>query len=196
MIAFTILGEPASKANSRIHRPTKRKDGTLGVMVIKSEKALDFERDALRQIPPLARVRLEGPVKMTIRIFYATERPDLDESLVLDVLQDRFGKDRDPKTGERPLVQSGVYRNDRQVRERHVFHFIDRNNPRVEIEIEPREAQQAALPLAPKPDEDDPFATGAFSIDGARCHCGAVHFPQCPAGVNVKPAKPTSAVRA
>jgi hypothetical protein len=155
-IAFTILGEPASKANSRIHRPTPNATG--GIMVIKSKKALSFEHDALRQIPPAARQRLEGPVRVTLRIFYASERPDLDESIVLDVLQDRFAK-RDVGSGtedHRVLVQAGVYRNDRQVREKHVFHAIDRKNPRVEIMVEPMQAQQPELGLAPKP--TDPFA--------------------------------------
>lgn len=130
MIRLTILGQPCSKANSRQivtikGRPTP----------IKSKEALAYERDALRQIPPAARRRLDGPLRMTIRIWYATERPDLDESLILDVLQDRW--QRDKRTGERVLVQAGVYRNDRQVRERHVYHGIDRANPRAEIEIEP-----------------------------------------------------------
>lgn len=129
-IALTILGQVCSKANSRQivtikGRPTP----------IKSKEALAYERDALRQIPPAARQRLEGPVRMTIRIWYASERPDLDESLLLDVLQDRYATDK--RTKERVLVQAGVYRNDRAVREKHVFHAIDRANPRAEIEIEP-----------------------------------------------------------
>lgn len=125
--AFTILGEPASKANSR-------KIVTIGgrPASIKSDKARAYVQDALRQIPPAARMRLEGPVSLTVRIFYATERPDLDESVILDVLQDQYA-------GAGPLrrlVQAGVYRNDRQVRERHVFHAIDRKNPRAEIVVE------------------------------------------------------------
>ena len=75
-------------------------------------------------------------MRITLNIFYATERPDLDESLILDILQDRF----DGKREARVLVQRGVYRNDRQVREKHVFHHIDRANPRAEIEVEPIEA--------------------------------------------------------
>jgi Holliday junction resolvase RusA-like endonuclease len=156
MIAFTILGEPASKANSRQivtigDRPSS----------IKSKKARDYERDALRQIPPRARVRLEGPVRVTLRIWYATERPDLDESIVLDVLQDRWAKRResnpfDGKPEPRALLQPGVYRNDRQVREKHVFHGIDRKNPRAEIEVEPLVAQQAGLDL-PEPETADEF---------------------------------------
>ena len=109
---------------------------------IKSEKALAYERDALRQIPPAARRRFAGPVRVTLRIFYATELPDLDESLILDVLQDRYAK---PKNLDRYLVQAGVYRNDRQVREKHVFHAIDQANPRAEITVEALLPQQERL---------------------------------------------------
>jgi Holliday junction resolvase RusA-like endonuclease len=124
-VKFTILGEACSKANSRQivnfgERPA----------VIKSKKARDYERDAQRQIPQSARVMFTGPVRVTLRIFYASERPDLDESVVLDVLQAKFAK------GTRELVRAGVYANDRQVREKHVYHAIDKRNPRAEIEVE------------------------------------------------------------
>lgn len=130
-IRFVIFGEPASKANQR-RLVTFGHGDEARPALIKSKKALSYERDALKQIPPLARVQIQGPVKVTLRIFYASERPDLDESVVLDVLQDRY-KGRGE---ERELVQRGVYRNDRQVREKHVFHAIDRKNPRTEVEIE------------------------------------------------------------
>jgi Holliday junction resolvase RusA-like endonuclease len=150
MIRLTILGQPCSKANSRQivtikGRPTP----------IKSKEALAYERDALRQIPPAARQRLEGPVRLTIRIWYASERPDLDESLLLDVLQDRYATDKHTK--ERVLVQAGVYRNDRQVRERHVYHGIDRANPRAEIIVEPMQAQQAELAMPEREPEPEFF---------------------------------------
>lgn len=135
-IRLTILGEPASKAN-------QRRIVTFGdrPAVIKSDKARRYERDALRQIPPAARRRLDGPVEVEIRIWYASERPDLDESVVLDVLQDRWSG-----RGEaRHLVQAGVYRNDRQVREKHVYHGIDRANPRAEVVVRPLHAQQGEL---------------------------------------------------
>lgn len=128
MIAFTILGQPASKANRRqLVRFGAR------MVSIKSKEALAYERDALLQIPASARVMLTGPVRVTLRIFYASELPDLDESVVLDVLQARFEK------GSHLLVRAGVYLNDRQVREKHVYHGIDRANPRAEIEVEPLE---------------------------------------------------------
>lgn len=165
-VAFTILGEPASKANSR--EVTRIGAKTMDVIVgwnddgkpktermkvggrnmnRKSDKALAYERDALRQIPPRCRVRFEGLVRVTMKIYYATERPDLDESLILDIMQDRYKL----IDGEmRMLVQNGVYRNDRQVREKHVYHGIDRRNPRTEIEVEPIEEEQpqAQLELA------------------------------------------------
>jgi Holliday junction resolvase RusA-like endonuclease len=145
-ISLTILGEPASKGNQRqiVSFPDGR--GGKRPALIKSKKARDYERDAMLQIPPAARQRIEGPVRVTLRIFYATERPDLDESVVLDVLQDRHrGK------GEaRELVQKGVYRNDRQVREKHVYHAIDRVNPRAEVEVEAMQPQPVKLPLAEK----------------------------------------------
>jgi Holliday junction resolvase RusA-like endonuclease len=153
VIRFTILGQPCSKANSR-------QIVTIGQrpQVIKSKEARAYEHDAVRQIPPAARQRLEGPVRVTLRLFYASERPDLDESIVLDVLQDRHGKSA-PCThgsvscasigceGPRPLLQAGVYRNDRQVREKHVYHGIDKANPRAEIVVEPINAQQSAFDL-------------------------------------------------
>lgn len=141
-IAFTILGEPASKANSRELATIGPKDKRRTI-VRKSDKALDYEHTALRQIPPKARVRLEGPVRVTLRIFYASERPDLDESVVLDVMQDRWKRDK--ATGQRVLLQSGVYRNDRQVRSKVVDWALDRKNPRAEIVVEPMEMQQGAL---------------------------------------------------
>jgi Holliday junction resolvase RusA-like endonuclease len=148
MICFTILGEPASKANSRQIVTINGRPSS-----IKSKKARNYEADALMQIPPAARVRLEGPVRVTLRIWYASERPDLDESVVLDVLQDRYktvrlpDRHREviPAEPRRELVQSGVYRNDRQVREKHVYWGLDRKDPRTEIMVEPLQWQQSSL---------------------------------------------------
>lgn len=137
-IRLVILGQPASKANSR--KLVTMPDGKGGTRAasIKSDEARAYAESATRQIPPKCRLRLEGPVRFTARIYYASERPDLDESVILDCLQDVWAKVRVPGEAEpvRQLVQAGVYRNDRQVRERHVFHGIDKLQPRAEIEIE------------------------------------------------------------
>lgn len=140
MIKFTIIGEPASKANSRqlvtiAGRPA----------FIKSQKARDYEKAALLQIPSVHRKSITVPVRVTLRVFYASQRPDLDESVILDVLQDRYHGKGDKRT----LVQRGVYANDRQVREKHVYWGLDKANPRAEIEIEPM-VEQAAFEL-PEP---------------------------------------------
>lgn len=147
MIRFTIHGEPASKANSRVLSVVGPKDDRRTILR-KGNKALSYERMAQMQIPPSARQRLEGPVRVTLRIWYASERPDLDESIVLDVLQDRWTRTKPANPivpGQRVLVQHGVYRNDRQVREKHVFHGIDRKNPRTDVLVEPLQAQQLEM---------------------------------------------------
>ena len=114
-LSLTIFGEPASKANSRQLVTNPR---TGKAMFIKSAKARKYVRDVEHQVP-VHKPLLLGPLIARITIYYATERPDLDESLILDALQKR------------------VYLNDRQVREKHVYHAIDRAMPRAEIEIEP-----------------------------------------------------------
>lgn len=116
VVRLTVLGEPASKANSR---RLVRFGGRTAF--IKSQKALAYADAFYRQVP-LREVPLEGELRVDINIHYASHRPDLDASLILDLLQQR-----------------GVYRNDRQVRELHLHHFIDRQNPRAEIAIKPRE---------------------------------------------------------
>ena len=122
MIKLTIIGEPYSKANSRKlvtfgNRPAS----------IKSAGALQYEKSAIMQIPDNAKQMLTDPVAVTMRIYYASQRKDLDESLILDCLQAKKSK------GE--VVRRGVYVNDRQVREKHIYHFIDKECPRAEIEV-------------------------------------------------------------
>ena len=104
-----IFGEPASKANSR--RITRQG------RVIKSQKALNYADAFKRQCRRLA-VLMTCDVRVTMHIFYASRRPDLDESLILDLLQDC------------------VYVNDRQVKEKHIYWHLDRENPRTELLIE------------------------------------------------------------
>lgn len=128
VIRLTILGEPASKANSR-REALNPKTGRR--MVIKSAKALSWQESALMQIPPAARVGFDKPVRVDMRIYYASERPDLDESLILDCLQDQWTR----INGKRYISQRGVYHNDRQVREKHIYHAIDKANPRTVIQV-------------------------------------------------------------
>ena len=112
VLTLFIKGEPASKANSR----RVVKFGTMS-RLIKSQKALDYSEYFRQQITPITPL-MSGDIRMYITIYYASRRPDLDESLILD------------------LLQGLVYVNDRQVKERHTYWGLDRENPRAEITIE------------------------------------------------------------
>ena len=122
--AFLIYGEPASKANSRRAVTFKGKP-----RFIKSSKALNYEKMFKQQIaflPGSSRsssatprrkqeVLFKHDVVLEIYIYYASRRPDLDESLILD------------------LLQGVAYENDRQVKEKHIYWGLDKENPRSEI---------------------------------------------------------------
>ena len=109
--AFTINGEPASKANSRKivlfgKRPA----------LIKSEKARKYVKQFEAQCEPLSAL-FEGDVGVEMTIFYVTRRPDLDESLILDCMEKK------------------IYGNDRQVKEKVIRHGLDKENPRAVIRV-------------------------------------------------------------
>ena len=111
-ISQIIFGEPASKANSR---RVVRIGNTS--RLIKSAKALSYVDMFKHQCTPL-RTLMKGDLRVTMWIYYATRRPDLDESLILD------------------LMQGCIYENDRQVKERHIYWGLDPEKPRAEIIVE------------------------------------------------------------
>lgn len=106
-----IHGEAASKANSRRFVNFGGKP-----RFIKSQKALSYGEAFKLQVPELEE-KLEGDLFFGAKIYYASRRPDLDESLILDLLQGR------------------VYTNDRQVKCRFVLWGLDKDDPRAEIFI-------------------------------------------------------------
>ena len=129
-VEFVVYGEPASKANSRRLVNNKKTGKT---MFIKSSKALTYEKDFAMQCPQLD-PPIEGDVKVTIKIFYATRRPDLDESVILDCMQSK--RIKNPQTNKMEVIRNNVYLNDRQVREKHIIWGLDKDNPRAEIKVE------------------------------------------------------------
>lgn len=143
-VRFTVLGQAASKANSR----QLVKLGSR-IRSIKSAAALAFEAGMLRQIPVPARQMLTGPCGVRLRMFYASQRSDLDESVVLDCLQARYALiKRANGSREKRLLQKGVVINDRQFKQKHVYHAIDAGNPRVEItvwQLQPEGQKELAL---------------------------------------------------
>jgi Holliday junction resolvase RusA-like endonuclease len=84
--------------------------------LIKSDKALKYSDAFKLQLKPLQPL-MQGDLRVTMHIYYASRRPDLDESLILD------------------LMQGVVYENDRQVKERHTYWHLDPESPRAEIEV-------------------------------------------------------------
>jgi Holliday junction resolvase RusA-like endonuclease len=116
-LSLKIFGEPASKANSRRQVFVHGKS-----MFIKSAKALSYSKAFKQQCVIAPSEIFECDVVVTIRIWYASRRPDLDESLILD------------------LLQEVAYKNDRQVKEKHIYWMgVDKENPRCEIEVSARE---------------------------------------------------------
>ena len=110
----TILGEPASKANSR--RIVK---GGGSPRVIKSKKALSYARSFATQCPLKSSLLDEdgSTLLVVLDIYYASRRQALDESLILDLLQER------------------AYKNDRSVKARITRWHLDRVNPRSVVRI-------------------------------------------------------------
>ena len=78
---------------------------------------------------------MTGDLKVTMTIYYASRRPDLDESLILD------------------LMQGLVYENDRQVKERHTYWGLDKENPRAEIIIDQLEKKEPRTKRGSKPNQ-------------------------------------------
>ena len=110
-ITFQILGEPASKANSRkIVKFGNR------MASIKSDKARHYWKSAEEQLPS-GIVPTKKDVCVEMVIYYSTRRPDLDESLILDIMQ------------------GYIYENDRQVKQKKIYWQLDRNQPRSIIRV-------------------------------------------------------------
>ena len=107
-----IFGEPASKANSR---RVVRIAGQS--RLIKSSKALTYSEHFRKQVRPIDPL-ITNDVRITMKIYYASRRPDLDESLILD------------------LLQGLIYVNDRQVKEKHIYWGLDKEYPRAEIIVD------------------------------------------------------------
>ena len=85
---------------------------------IKSKKALAYSKAFTQQCPHLDPPWDEDLI-IAMKIFYKSRRPDLDESLILD------------------LLQGPVYKNDRAVKMKYIQHGLSKENPRVVMAIGP-----------------------------------------------------------
>ena len=107
-----IFGEPQSAKN-------RRRIVSIGgkPRLIKSKKALDYEKTFLKQCPRCNPI-LEGDCALLIDVYYGSRRPDLG---CIDLIQD--------------LLQGFVYANDRQVKASQTLWNLDRINPRCRIRV-------------------------------------------------------------
>ena len=118
---LTIVGEPASKANSRRLVKIKKR-----YAFIKSKKAINYSKDFNLQCPVYDTL-YEEDLAIALKIYYKSKRPDLDESLILDLLQ---GK---------------VYKNDRSIKLKYVEWGLDRQFPRILVVLGPVERREEVI---------------------------------------------------
>ncbi len=92
-------------------------------MLVKSKEALQYEESFDEQVPDDLRLgigSLKSPLRLDIVVFYSSNRPDVSVELVMDCLEN-----------------SGVVKNDRYIKEQHIYGFVDKYNPRVELILTP-----------------------------------------------------------
>lgn len=110
---MVVYGEPQSAKNRR--RIVKMGNRSA---LIKSEKALIYERVFNEQVPVLEEL-IEGDVSLRVDVWYASRRPDL---ACIDFIQD--------------LLQKRVYANDRQVKASMSVWNLARLDPRARIRVQ------------------------------------------------------------
>lgn len=120
MITLTLKGKLYSKSNSR-KLVTNWK--TKKPMFIKSGGALKTTEDYILQAKEQYKGEpLKGELWLYAKIYYKDRRPDLDDSLLCDILQ-----------------AAGVIENDRMIFHKELHKDFDKDNPRVEVRLETME---------------------------------------------------------
>lgn len=118
MIKFTILGKPATKKNSSRIIQCKGRP-----MLIPSKAYLDYERDALWQIPAEAKQEIDKPCKVTT-VFYMPDNRRVDASNLVSAIHDILVKGRVIADDSRSIVSH-----------LEAWCETDKENPRTEIEV-------------------------------------------------------------
>jgi hypothetical protein len=114
----TIRGEPTPQA--RLHDVVVT-DGVA--RLVKSWPARVWQN---RAVPQLLNRRPRRPLALDLvldcRFWSSAQRPPIDEGLVIEVLE-----------------RAAIIAHGRQIREKHVFAAVDRDNPRVTVSLAPTE---------------------------------------------------------
>lgn len=109
-----VMTEPSSKANSRRLIYVRNKPRFI-LSKNAQEYCQEWGVNSREMVVPDGPVTFD--VAVVMKIYYATRRKDLDESLILDMLQGR------------------AFVNDRQVKKKDITWGLDKEVPRSEIEI-------------------------------------------------------------
>jgi Holliday junction resolvase RusA-like endonuclease len=125
-IHLSIIGQLPRKSNSR-RLVTNKSTGRA--MFIKSKEALQYEKDFEQQVPRNARVNMEGKLALRCIIYYRSNRSDLSDELLCDMLE-----------------KAGVISNDRWIFYKEQAKVIDKVFPRVELTIEQMPEGEELLP--------------------------------------------------
>jgi len=117
----TIYGEPCSMKNSREivkWNPCRGSFEGVRMGVIKSKQARQYACDFWKQITGPMQIHLTGDLIFCADLYYSVRRKDLDAELIKDLLQ-----------------QSGVIKNDSQVRWNCARSHFGSLEPRAEIRL-------------------------------------------------------------
>lgn len=117
---IVIQGQPPRKSNQR-RIVTRGRGKNAPPMLIKSKEALDYIKKFKETVPSKYKQSwgsLKEDLRLDIIIWYTSRRPDLSIELIKDCLE-----------------RAKIIKNDRYVREQHVYGFVDKENPRIHIRI-------------------------------------------------------------
>jgi len=118
---FTVDGQPPRKSNQR-RLVTRGRGPKAKAMIIKSDAARAYVEHFALSVPGEYRDRAFGSLEENLRVdvvvYYTSRRPDLSVELIKDCLEN-----------------AGVIKNDRYIREEHLYGFVDKENPRTSIRL-------------------------------------------------------------
>ncbi len=116
---FIITGQPPRKSNQRMI-VSRGRGGPP--MVIKSKEAREYLSHFIASVPEKYRDlnlgSLKDDLRLDIIVWYTSRRPDLSVELIKDCIE-----------------AAGVIKNDRYIREEHLYGFVDKQDPRTSIRL-------------------------------------------------------------
>ncbi len=119
LVELTFAGQPPRKSNQR-QIVTRGRHGPP--MLIKSKEALTYVEAFQIMLPGEYRDRkygsLDEDLRLDVIIWYTSRRPDLSIELVKDCLE-----------------KAGIIKNDRYIREEHIYGFVDKETPRMTLRL-------------------------------------------------------------